>query len=49
VYFGEMEDGSTTTAKGRGIKIFATKKVLVGYYENDKMNGQARDVNYDGD
>jgi hypothetical protein len=23
VYFGEMEDGSTTTEKGRGIKIFS--------------------------
>jgi hypothetical protein len=26
VYFGEMEDGSTTTAKGRGIKILILRK-----------------------
>jgi NaMN:DMB phosphoribosyltransferase len=44
VYFGEMEGGSTTTAKGRGIKIFSTKEVQVGHYENNKKNGQARVV-----
>jgi hypothetical protein len=44
VYFGEMEGGSTTTEKGRGIKIWSTKEVEVGHYENNKMNGQARYV-----
>jgi hypothetical protein len=47
VYFGEMEDGSTTTRKGRGIKIFSDKEVNVGHYENDEIIGQARAV-YDG-
>jgi hypothetical protein len=49
VYFGEMEDGSTTTAKGRGIRIFSTKEVQVGHYENNKMNGQGRDVYSNGE
>jgi hypothetical protein len=44
VYFGEMEDGSTTTQKGRGIEIFSDKEVYLGHYENDKRNGQARSV-----
>jgi hypothetical protein len=43
VYFGEMENGSTTTRKGRGILIADNKEVNVGHYENDKRNGQARD------
>jgi hypothetical protein len=49
VYFGEMEDGSTTTAKGRGIRIFSTKEVEFGHYENNNLNGQARYVYADGD
>jgi hypothetical protein len=49
VYFGEMEYGSTTTRKGRGIQIFSTKDVNVGHYENDKTNGQARNVYASGD
>jgi hypothetical protein len=44
VYFGEMEGGSTTTQKGRGIKILSTKEVQFGHYENNKLNGQARAV-----
>jgi hypothetical protein len=44
VYFGEMEDGSTTTRKGRGILIFDTKEVIVAHYENNNLNGQARYV-----
>jgi hypothetical protein len=48
VYFGEMEDGSTTTAKGRGIRIFSDKQVQVGHYENNNLNGQARTVHHDG-
>jgi hypothetical protein len=49
VYFGEMEYGSTTTRKGRGIQIFSDKQVQFGHYENNKMNGQGRTVNYDGE
>jgi hypothetical protein len=49
VYFGEMEDGSTTTQKGRGILIiYMTKEVQVGHYENNNLNGQARYVLHDG-
>jgi hypothetical protein len=48
VYFGEMEDGSTTTQKGRGISIGSNKQVNVGHYENDEMNEQARVVFDDG-
>jgi hypothetical protein len=49
VYFGEMENGSTTTWKGRGIIIFNTKEVQFGHYENDKKNGQARAVYASGE
>jgi hypothetical protein len=40
LYFGEMEEGSTTISKGRGIKIFDNKEVEVGHFEKNFMNGQ---------
>jgi hypothetical protein len=44
VYFGEMEDGSTISYKGRGILILDDEQVQVGYYEKSQINGQARYV-----
>jgi hypothetical protein len=49
VYFGEMEDGSTTIREGRGIIIFDSMEVHVGYHEKNEMNGQARVVYKNGE
>jgi hypothetical protein len=49
VYFGEMEDGSTTSRQGRGITIYDVKEVQVGHWGKDKLNGQARVILRSGD
>jgi hypothetical protein len=49
VYFGEMEDGSTISAKGRGIQILNNKEVHLGYWEKNKMNQMGRDFYIKGD
>ena len=44
VYFGEMEKGSTSDRKGRGIQVFSNKQIHLGHFDNGQLNGLARVV-----
>ena len=49
IYIGEVTEGVYDTPFGIGIKVWKNGIISEGYWEDDKLNGRGRVINFDGE